>query len=199
MMMSGIRVIEKPEWVPWDDIHEVLYAAHAENRSNGVVMQLPSLPGDEIGKLIDKGGKMFVALDGNRVIGTAAVRFRNVSTWCHSGDTAYLCFASVLPEYRGSGVYRSLCEARASYLDALGHRVYYADTHERNRRVQDILKKQGYKFVAVKRYGDHFNVLMIKWLDGCPFSDARIFAERMKSSIKEKCLRPLKNVLKKVR
>lgn len=196
--MGEIKVLEKPANVSWDDIHEVLYAAHAENRSNGVVMQLPSLSGDEIRELIGRGGKIFVALDGEKVIGTAAVRFRKLDTWCHKGETAYLCFASVLPEYRGTGVYKLLCETRSAYLDSLGYRVYYADTHVRNRRVQEVLKKQGYKFTGIKRYGDHFNVLMFKWVDGSPYSDTRIGYERFMSSVKEKYLRPVKNALKKI-
>jgi len=196
--MKEVKVIEKPDWVTWDQIHDVIFAAHAENRDKGVVMSLPSLPGDEIRKLMEKGGKFFVALDGEKVIATAAVRFRNISLWCHHGDTAYLCFASVLPEYRGTGVYKKLCEARSLYLDSQGYRVYYADTHERNKRVQEILGKQGYRHVGVKQYGDHYNELLIKWLGPCPYSDNRIRLEYLKSVLIEKYLRPVKRALRKM-
>ena len=50
MMDSSIQIIEKPDWVSWDEIHEVLWKAHENNRENGVFMSYPSLTGDEIKK-----------------------------------------------------------------------------------------------------------------------------------------------------
>ena len=34
--------MEKPDWVSWETIHDVLWEAHAENRKNGVFMRYPS-------------------------------------------------------------------------------------------------------------------------------------------------------------
>ena len=31
----------------------------------------------------------------------------------------------------------------------------------------------GYKYVDLQYYKDHFNVALVKWLDGCPYSDLK--------------------------
>ena len=72
-MNTEINIIEKPEWVSWDEIHEVLWKAHEKNRENGVFMSYPSLSGDEIKRRVENNGKMFIALDGQNVVGTVAL------------------------------------------------------------------------------------------------------------------------------
>lgn len=42
-----IEIVEKPEWVSWDDIHDVVWKAHENNRKKGVIMSYPSLPGEK--------------------------------------------------------------------------------------------------------------------------------------------------------
>lgn len=197
--MGEIKVLEKPANVSWDDVRDAVFAAHAENRSKGIVMKLPGLPGDEIRAFIERGnGKLFVAMDGERVIGTSAVRVKKVNDWFYNGDTAYLCFVSVLPEYSGKGVYRKLSDAKDEYIEELGFRTVMADTHEKNMRILGILEKQGYKRVGIKKYDDHFNVIMFNWTDGCPYGSFRLCLGYLLSVAKEKYLRPLKNALKKL-
>ena len=50
-----IQVIEKPDWVSWEVIHQVLWNAHEENRQKGIMMQLPSLSAEELHKYIGEG------------------------------------------------------------------------------------------------------------------------------------------------
>ena len=89
-MHKAIQIIEKPGWVSWDEIRKVLWESHAENREKGIKNALPSLPSDEIRKKVGDKGKMFVALDGKKVVGTYAVLIRNNRKWFTSGDYAYL-------------------------------------------------------------------------------------------------------------
>jgi hypothetical protein len=72
-MGANLQIVEKPEWVSWEDIHEVLVKAHAQNRANGINMKKPSLPGEKIAKEIGEEGKMFVAMEDNKVVGTLAL------------------------------------------------------------------------------------------------------------------------------
>ena len=103
-----VQVVEKPDWVSWDEIHDVIWKAHESNRQQGINMRFPALPGEDIRKRVEGNGKMFVALDGKKVVGTAAIRIKKADLWCGKGDYAYLCFASVLPEYSGQGIYKQL-------------------------------------------------------------------------------------------
>ena len=78
--MSDIKIIEKPDWVSWDTIHEVLVAAHAENRSKGVVMAYSVQPADKMAEIC-KDGVMFLAMDGDKVVGTGAVVLKQENRW----------------------------------------------------------------------------------------------------------------------
>jgi GNAT superfamily N-acetyltransferase len=169
-MDSCIQIIEKPDWVSWDDIHDVVWLAHAQNREKGIVMRNPSLQGEEIRQRIEGKGKMYVALDGNKLVGTAACSIKKIPLWCGKGCYGYYCFAALLPSYRKMGIYPRLCEIREEELVKQGIYRVLMDTHEGNKREMYLARKQGFipvDFVARK---DHYSVMMVKWLDGCPYS-----------------------------
>lgn len=183
MDTDKIQITEKPDWVSWDEIHDVLVKAHAKNRSNGINMRKPSLPGEEIKEEIGNDGVMLVALVGKKVVGTAAILPKSRTTWYSKGAYGYLCFASVLPNYNGLGVYKSLCVKREEIARNRGLNKLYIDTHHKNIHVIDINKRNGFIFVGVKVLSDHWNVELFKWLDGCPYSDLRIWFGRTFSCI----------------
>lgn len=167
-----IEIVEKPDWVSWDELHSVLWKAHAQNREKGLNMAFPALPGEEIKKIIEGQGKMLVALCEGKVVGTAAIKVKKASLWCGRGEYAYCCFASVLPEYNGMGIYKQLCLIREKVAHDIGLNRMMFDTHEQNDRVLAVNRTNGYKFVDVSIWKDHYNVVMVKWLNGCPYSDS---------------------------
>lgn len=169
-MDSDIKIIEKPDWVSWDDIHEVLWKAHAENRKKGIFMSYPSLSGEEIRKKIGDNGKMFLAIEGNKVVGTLALLVKSGKQWYNYGQYGYLCFGAVLPEYSGKGIYRSLYQLVEITARQMELSVLTRDTNEKNARMLKITKQEGYHFVEFKAYKDHFNIVRAKWLEKCPYS-----------------------------
>ena len=72
-MNTEIQIIEKPDWVSWDEIHQVLWKAHEQNRQKGMFMGLPAKSTEELQKCVEGKGKMFVALDGRRIIKTISI------------------------------------------------------------------------------------------------------------------------------
>lgn len=185
-MDSEIIILEKPDWVSWDDIHELLWEAHTQNRKNGVIMKYPSLPGEEIKKRIEGKGLMLVAMKGKQLIGTSALIVKNMSLWCGKGEYAYFCFDSVAPEFQGKGVYKQLNQKRERMAKKLGMSRLLLDTNEGNGREINVVKKAGFKNVAIKRYDEHFNVVFVKWLEKCPYSNFRCEFEFIKQKIKLK-------------
>ena len=181
-----VQIIEKPEWVSWNEIHDVIWKAHESNRQQGINMRFPALPGEEIKKRVEGNGKMYVALDGNKVVGTAAFRTKKANLWCGKGSYAYYCFASVLPEYRGKGINGQLYEHIESESLRNGLSRIMFDSHEKNSRIAEINQRHGYKKVSYKRYDDHYNIVFVKWLDGCPYSESRCKVEFAIQKLKEK-------------
>lgn len=172
-MNKDIRIIEKPDWVSWDEIHEVLWISHEKNRTRGINMALPSLPGEKIKEKVEKGnGKMFVAIQNGKLIATAAVLVKMINLWCYKGDCAYLCFASILPEYTGKGLYKSLYKYIERESISMSMKGIMFDTHEKNTRMLEINSRNGFKKVDLKICKDHYNIMMMKWLGKCTYSDA---------------------------
>lgn len=171
-MLTDIQIIEKPDWVSWDDIKQCLVDSHATNRAQGINMAHYQWPVEKIREYIGPNGVILVALDGSKVVGTAVISEKEGKAWYAKGRYAYMCFASVLPQYRGQGIYGRLAQLREKIANEQGYRVWVLDTHEKNKSLQRIVKANGYHLVGYFRTmnKDHFNVVMAKWPDGCPNS-----------------------------
>lgn len=198
MPISNIPIVKKPEWVSWDNIHQVLYYAHAENRSKGIIMRKPSLPGDDIKQEIGEDGVMLVALDGKKVVGTAALVVKDCKTWYNEGKYGYLCFDAILPEYNGRGIYKRLCEEREVLAKKMGLDKLSFDTHHNNTHVIEIHKLQGFRCVDIKILRDHWNVVMFKWLNDCPYSNTHCTFIYLLHLLKMKVKKILKSLLRRI-
>lgn len=53
-----IIITEKPDYISWNEIKTCIWNAHSSNRSMGIFMGNPSLPADEIRRIIiENNGK----------------------------------------------------------------------------------------------------------------------------------------------
>lgn len=174
--MSDIRIVEKPDWVTWEAVRECLLAAHDANRGHGIVMAHHQWSAEKMRDSLRDGGVLFVALDGEKLVGTAGLGRVTPRFWYETGKCGNICFDSVLPDYAGQGVFRQLDVARERFAREQGYEILLFDTHARNLHRQRIARKAGYRlaryFRAYSR--DHFNVVLVKWLKGCPYSAAGV-------------------------
>ena len=168
-MGNTIQIIEKPEWVSWDEIHHLLWTAHEQNREKGIQMRIPTLTGEELCKFIGENGKMFVAIDGEKVVGALALIVKEGKQWYIRGRYGYVALGAVLPEYGGRGVFRALYDSMEVEAKRMQMSVLVRRTHENNARILKISKQQGYFFVGYKPSGEYFHIVRVKWLDGCPY------------------------------
>lgn len=169
---DNIIIQEKPDWVTWDDIRRCLYEAHAQNRAKGINMTHYLWTAEKIKESLGEHGLMLVALDGKKLVGTAAIADKKSNVWYARGRYAYMCFAGVLPSYNGHGIYKSFIERREKYARNMGFDTLLFDTHSKNTKVQNIARKNGYRFVNyfMAKSGDHSSVVMAKWLRGKSYS-----------------------------
>lgn len=175
-MDLSIQIVEKPDWVSWDDIKQCLFEAHSVNRAKGINMDHYQWPTEKIKESLGENGFMLVALDGDKVVGTAGIGEKFGNKWYSKGRYAYMCFASVLPEYAGKGIYKMLEIKREAKVREDGYTVLIGDTHSKNTHRIDIALKNGFKLVRFFRAAskDHYNVLMVKWLGKRTYSNTYI-------------------------
>lgn len=169
---SSIQIVEKPDWVSWDDIKQCLYEAHSVNRAKGISMAHYQWSAEKIQESLGEGGFMLVALDGDKLVGTAGIGEKYGNTWYANGRYAYECYAGVLPDYAGKGIYKMLEIRREEKAKEEGYDVLIGDTHSKNTHRIEIALKNGFRLVRFFRAAskDHYSVVIVKWLNGCSYS-----------------------------
>lgn len=171
--MSAIKIIKKPNDISWDEIHEVVYQAHASNREQGVDIRNAHLSGEELKNSIGEDGVCFVALDGDKVVATSSLAFHCLHTWYANGKkVGYGTLSAVLPEYKGQHIFSRLERTRMAYAKDVGCYGFYGKTAEGNKKRRNIAKKDGYYEVSIGRtsFNPHNYVTIFKWFEKCPHS-----------------------------
>lgn len=160
--------------------------AHAPNRTKGINMAHYQWPAERIKESLGNQGKMLVALSGKELAGTAAIADKTGKAWYTQGRFAYMCFAGVRPEYNGRGIYTELLAKREEIAGSSGYKVFVFDTHCKNKRIQKIARRKGYRYVRFFRASnkEHYSVVMAKWPDSCPYSEVYCFIKFMVSVVR---------------
>ena len=172
-MQSKVVIVDKPSWVSFDDIHDVLWKANELNRKNGFKLRTAELSGGELEERIGTNGKCFVALEGEKIVGTISIRMLRRNNWYAQGEVPDYMLAAVLPEYQGQHLNTRLSEKVFDYVKNAGYQLIELDTAEDNLHAIAVYEHLGFKkvnYVAIKD-ADHYSVVMAKWLENCPFSE----------------------------
>ena len=174
--MGEITICEKPEWVTFDDIHSLLYIAHASNREIGFNVKTAEMSGNELRDHLGSTGKCFVALDGDKLVGTKSYRIIDRDYWCAHGKVVDRVLEAVLPEYRGQHISTRLSEAIFADISSKGYQFIEVRTAEDNKIQQKACIKEGFRYLDFKAFSglDHYTIVMMKWLPNYPYSERRI-------------------------
>ena len=73
--MDELKVMPKPDWVTWEDIHELLVKANKVNERKGFSMADLNLPPEKLEQQVANGGLCVVALFGEKLVGVTACNF----------------------------------------------------------------------------------------------------------------------------
>ncbi len=166
---NGIAVMEKPEDISFQAISEVLQKAHEELRNSGIRMRVPHLPPDELKQWVGEDGKCFVAMDGDKLVGTSAVVIRKLNRWYYKGNVAELTMQGVLPSHQGMHIFSALNKVCEEASAKSGYSAVFFDTAEANIHRIKVGKKDGYVLVDYFWIRDHYSVGMMKWMTRRPF------------------------------
>lgn len=162
-----IRILPKPENISFEDIRNLLQRAHATNREVGLYYNTPNQTARELEQRIQNGGVCMVAMDGDKLVGTGSLDFRQVNRWYYRGMMAHFQMDGVLPEYRGRKLGKRLIDARMDYVREKGVKAMYFTSAEKNLVLYALYKKYG--FVKVDYFAapkdNFFSVIYVSWLD----------------------------------
>ena len=172
----GITIVENTDISKWDEIQKVIYNSHAENRRNGIDIRNAHLSPKELQESLGKDGKCFIAIDGDKIIGTCSVAFQNKNCWFAKGTVAYATLEAVLSDYKGQHIFKRLAQKRLEYIKSRGCDVIYMNVAEKNYTRRTIAQKEGFKKVAIcyNSYNPHNYIVYCYWIGKQPFSDFEI-------------------------
>ena len=170
--MEVVKYMLKPDWVSWESIHDCIVKANEINRKNGFSMQHSTMSVQELEDYL-KDGYCFVAMLGEKVIGINALKILKSNMWWAKGDVGYEMLTDVDPEYRNTGAYWGLRKIRTNFAKQMGISILQFTTNEDNKNVQAINMKFGFKYIRYYSSPEtwYYSVLMVRWIDGCPYSD----------------------------
>lgn len=195
--MKEIRVTERPDNIDWENIRQVLLVAHKNNIDHGLVVRSTNLSSDQLREEV-ADGKCFVALDGNKLVGVAAVRIKPCDKWFCHGKVAHFLLDSVLYDYQRQGIYSQLQKKRFEYVEKEGISIITTNTAATNERMIRMLPKLGFHRALMFHTSDtdHFSITWVKWLNNEPSGFAR-WVHFTVSAIKIKLYFPIRRVLTK--
>lgn len=176
--MEQIRVMEKPDWISWDEVAECIHEAQKTNNKKGFDMKFGHKSGDELKESVGENGYCFVVLnESNKVIATISLKISNIRFWWHKGDAGYHLYEAVLPAYRGTDAYFDMHIALKKKEKELGLKLLWATTAEHNKVILKAAIRTGWKQVQYSPSAkgcDYYSIIIAKWMDGCPYSERRI-------------------------
>ena len=174
--MEEIKVIPKPDWVSWEDIHQLLLKANKTNEKRGFSVAGLTCTPEELEKQMENG-LCVVALHGDKLVGTSACSFSCVKRWYNKKEkSARKCNTGILKSYQGCGVLDEIDKVLDNYIKESGCGFIVASTAVMNTAVRKKAQLSGYKELTYISFPDtrYYSVIFGKWLNKCPFSDRYI-------------------------
>ena len=170
--MEKVKYMLKPDWVSWESIHDCVAKASEINRKNGFCMQHSTMSVQELEDYL-KDGYCFIALLGEKVIGINALKIVKSQMWWAKGNVGYEMLTDIDPEYKNTGAYWGLRKIRTNFARQQGVSILQFTTSEDNTTVQEINLRFGFKYIRYYSSSEtwYYSVLMVRWIDGCPYSD----------------------------
>lgn len=182
---NGVDVYEKPYFVSWQDLQSLLNDAHQSNLLKG--MKYATL-GQSVEQLKEKvtNSKVYVALKGDKLVGTATIQFRSINHWYHNGVVGLLKLTGVIYNMQGEGIGNLLLKVRCNAAKQLGVPLLITDSAEHNETIKHMYLKNGFSIVDCCKYPSNNFVSNVyaRWTDECPWRRCRIYWEYSKKRIK---------------
>ena len=164
--MSAIQYIRKPEEITYDEIFDLVYAAHDGNRKQGLVINPGMRSGADFEKHLGDRSLCMVAMDGDRMVGTMSVRIeQGTRRLTKNMLTGYMMNLAVNEEYRGRGIGSELMNRLCDYAAGEGAKAAVFYVVARNKAVK-LYKELGFieaDFLA-RRTLKQNSIYMLKWL-----------------------------------
>lgn len=171
-------MLYKPYYVTWVDIQNLLAESHKTNINAGLIYATAT---QSVEKLKEKcsNADVLVVLEGDRLLGTGTIQYRNINHWYHSGFIGLLKQIATSQTKQGSGIGFLLFEELLRRAQCTNKElVVVIDSAEQNIGIEKLSLNSGFKKVDCCLYKENnfYSTVYAKWLGGNkPWYDWYIF------------------------
>ena len=170
MQLTGLQIIERPEAINYDRLYELIYRAHENTRKLGIKINTKISNGDQLRESIEQNNMtVYVAMLDGKPAGTISTKIETGKCRFVKGHTvSYVAYVAVLPEFKGYGIGKALCEKAEEYANDHGADAVGLYVAHRNPAVE-FYSHIGYEKIEflprikLKQYA----VYEVKWLKNC--------------------------------
>lgn len=172
--MGKYIIQQKPDWISYDDIVDVLKDAHTDTAEKGMhFTALTQTPEETEKRVLEHNGVFYVALSqDNELLGVGAILFHKKGRAWYNRHKPYaaITMVGVRKKAKGKGISNGLYHE----MEKLGFSrvdILTMNTAENNKIVLESNFRHGWKYVDVKSWSntDFYSVAMAKWKNGCPY------------------------------
>lgn len=171
--MQNYRIIEKPDFISFEQIQALLARSHSTNATKNLHYATATQTTETLIKKI-QGGVCYVALleGSDQLIGTVSVTQIQQNYWYNHGPAALVKLMGVDPDFRGMHISDKLLNACMDWAKAQGIPVMVTDSAEQNTAIRHLFTKHGFHTVDYCLYAanNFYSNVYAYWFEGCPYS-----------------------------
>ena len=169
-----VRCVKQNDYITGKQIAELIRNAHSVNQKINLLYGTRNVTGSQIDeKICSDKSEVFVAISGDKIIGTGTVTIRKCDKWFFSCEAAYIELAAVDPTQRGQHIFQKILDAQFKWISKLDLNLIYSVSAEENISMKKIFLKNGFKIVAygAGKSNNFYSVYYAKWIKKCPYRE----------------------------
>ncbi len=162
--MQDIQILEKPASVSDDELWQIVYASHAENRKNGLKINSLISDGKGMREHLGSDAVTWIAVADGVTAGTVSARLQPGKKPLQGRQVVYMMHLGVLPGFGGRGIGKALCAKVIEFARQQGAGAVTLHVVYRNPALK-FYRHQGFEeldFIARSRLKQN-SVYMVYW------------------------------------
>ena len=181
--MGDIIICEKPEWIRFEDILELLVKAHEANPD--ISFRTTNLSKEEWDRRLDTGGTVIVALSDRKLAGAITLSIEACNKWYAQCNVARCRYVAVSPDFMRRHIASDMIGACADWARNRDIPILYWTTAANNAPAINLCHRNDFVTVDYLWYSneDHPSVALMRWLKGKQPPKLRLMANYYKNRI----------------
>lgn len=149
---DNIVIIEKPDSISYEQIQALLHSAHGSNKEKGMKYGVADQSIEELEKELKKNTICYVAMDGEKMVGTMSFRYARKRKAFLRINSVYMQLLGVSPDCKGHHIADRLWDRGIKDAEEKGYKIFYGFPAEDNLIIHHMYLKRGFVKASYTKY-----------------------------------------------